>query len=105
MSHLPLNKNHWFTASPFTLAVTVHDTPSADLSTMEWRIDGKVAVTTGITAADNADDEAVVSVPVTAGDMSSVAAGVHRWQLQASVSGSGPRVIAHGDLMLDPLAT
>lgn len=104
MSHLTANSNHWYLASPFTLSVTITGTPSADLSSLEWRIDGLLAITTGITASDNGDGDAVVSIPVVAGDTSTMSVGVYQWQLQASVAGSGPRVIAVGSLRLDPLA-
>lgn len=104
MSHLPINQNHWFTNSPFTLDVTIVGTSSTVLSSLEWRVAEKASVTSGITAADNSDGDAVVSVPVTASDMRNLSAGIHRWQLQASVSSSGPRVIGLGDLTLDALA-
>lgn len=104
MSHLPINKNHWYIASPFTLEVTIEGTASADLADLEWFIDGQASITAGITAADNADDDAVVSIPVAAATTTDLSVGVYRWQLQATVSGSGPRVVAVGTLRLDPLA-
>jgi hypothetical protein len=104
MSHLPTNTNHWYIASPFTFAITIEGATSASLSNLEWVIDGAVSITTGITVADNADGDAVVSVPVAAADTTNLIEIVYRWQLQASVSGSGPRVVAAGSLRLEPLA-
>lgn len=104
MPHLEVNKDHWYIASPFTLEITIEGTNSAALSSLEWRIDGAVSITTGITASDDANGDAVVSVPVTASDTQGLSEGVYRWQLQATVSGSGPRAVAVGDLRLEPLA-
>lgn len=104
MSHLPVNKNHWYSASPFTLEATIEGTASSALADLEYRIDGAVSITTGITTSDNAEGDAVVSIPVVASDTEDLEDGVYDWQLQATVSGSGPRVIAVGTLRLDSLA-
>lgn len=104
MSHLPDNQNHWYIASPFTMEVTIEGTTSASLADMEWFIDGVASITTGISASDNANGDAVVSIPVAASTTTGLTANVYLWQLQATVSGSGPRVVAVGTLRLDPLA-
>lgn len=99
MSHLTRNTDHWYAGSPIDLDVTVDNVASADLSSLVWVLGGVVELSgASISASDNSDGDAVVTVSIGAADATEV--GVFDWQLRGDVSGEGPRVLAIGTLTL-----
>lgn len=103
MGHLINNEGHWYLGSPFQLQLTILDVASADLTNLSWVINGVLEIA-NISASDDINGNAVVTVTVDASDTSSLSEAIYDWQLKASIDGTGPGVIAIGKLRLDPMA-
>lgn len=102
MGHIDDSNLEWHVSSPKPIDITVSGVASADLSNLKWILDGVVEISgSAITTSDDSNGDAVVTVQLSATDVTTP--GVFDWQLHGDVSASGPEVLAEGSMTFHAL--